>query len=64
MFKALLTDRNAAWLATLSERLKVPTADGRPVRIVVVVGVGHLVGTGGVPALLRRKGFRVDGPRE
>jgi hypothetical protein len=64
MFKALLTDRNAAWLATLSERLRVPTADGRPVRIVVVVGVGHLVGPGGVPALLRAKGFHVDGPRE
>jgi hypothetical protein len=64
MFKALLTDRNAAWLATLSSRLKVPTADGRPIRIVVVVGVGHLVGPGGVPALLRAKGFRVDGPRD
>lgn len=64
MYKALLTDRNAAWLATLSERLKVPAADGRPAKIVVVVGVGHLVGPGGVPALLRAKGFRVDGPRE
>jgi len=64
MFKALLTDRNAAWLATLSERLRVPMADGRPAHIVVVVGVGHLVGPGGVPALLRAKGFRVDGPRE
>ena len=63
-FKALLTDRNAAWLATLSQRLSVPPADGRPTRIVVVVGVGHLVGPGGVPALLRAKGFRVDGPRE
>jgi uncharacterized protein YbaP (TraB family) len=64
MFKALLTDRNAAWLATLSQRLNDPPADGRPARIVVVVGVGHLVGPGGVPALLRAKGFRVDGPRD
>ena len=64
MFKALLTDRNAAWLATLSERLNGPPENGRPARIVVVVGVGHLVGPGGVPALLRAKGFRVDGPRE
>jgi uncharacterized protein YbaP (TraB family) len=64
MFKVMLTDRNAAWLKVLTERLSAPTADGRPVRIVVVVGVGHLVGSGGVPALLRAKGFRVDGPRE
>jgi uncharacterized protein YbaP (TraB family) len=64
MFKAMLTDRNAAWLSVLSQRLNAPSTDGRPVRIVVVVGVGHLVGPGGVPALLRAKGFRVDGPRE
>ena len=64
MFKALLSDRNAAWLATLSRRLNAPPANGQPARIVVVVGVGHLVGPGGVPALLRAKGFRVDGPRE
>jgi hypothetical protein len=64
MFKALLTDRNAAWLATLSERLNATPENGRPAKIVVVVGVGHLVGHGGVPALLRAKGFRVDGPRE
>lgn len=64
MFKALLTDRNATWLAVLSQRLNNPPTDGRPARIVVVVGVGHLVGPGGVPALLRARGFRVDGPRE
>jgi uncharacterized protein YbaP (TraB family) len=64
MFKALLTDRNAAWLSVLSQRLNAPSTDGRMTRIVVVVGVGHLVGPGGVPALLRAKGFRVDGPRE
>jgi uncharacterized protein YbaP (TraB family) len=64
MYKAMLTDRNAAWLSVLSQRLNAPPTDGRPARIVVVVGVGHLVGPGGVPALLRAKGFRVDGPRE
>jgi uncharacterized protein YbaP (TraB family) len=64
MFKALLTDRNAAWLSVLSQRLDAPPTDGRPARIVVVVGVGHLVGPSGVPALLRAKGFRVDGPQE
>lgn len=64
MFKKLLTDRNASWLSILSQRLSAPAADGHPARVVVVVGVGHLVGPGGVPALLRAKGFRVDGPRD
>jgi uncharacterized protein YbaP (TraB family) len=64
MFKALLTDRNAAWLSVLTKRLNAPPTEGRPARVVVVVGIGHLVGPGGVPALLRAKGFRVDGPKE
>jgi uncharacterized protein YbaP (TraB family) len=64
MYEALLTRRNAAWLAILSERLGAAPANGHPAKIVVVVGVGHLVGPGGVPALLRAKGFRVDGPRQ
>jgi hypothetical protein len=63
MFEALLTKRNADWLSVLSQRLGAPSAD-RPAKIVVVVGVGHLVGPGGLPALLRAKGFRVDGPRD
>ena len=29
---------------------------------VVVVGVGHLVGPGGLPAMLRARGFKVEGP--
>lgn len=64
MFQALLTTRNAAWLSTLTQRLEAPSANGPSAKIVVVVGVGHLVGPGGLPALLRAKGFRVDGPRE
>ena len=64
LFKILLTDRNAAWTKTLLRRLKSrPPRHGRPARIVVVVGVGHLTGPGGVPELLRRKGVRVEGPR-
>ena len=64
MFAAVLTNRNAAWVRTLTQRLQTPPAPGgRPKRIVVVVGVGHLAGQDGVPELLRRKGIRVDGPR-
>jgi uncharacterized protein YbaP (TraB family) len=64
LFKILLTDRNAAWSKILLRRLRSrPPRDGRPARIVAVVGVGHLTGPGGVPELLRRKGVRVDGPK-
>jgi uncharacterized protein YbaP (TraB family) len=31
-------------------------------RTVVVVGVGHLIGPGGVPARLRALGYSVTGP--
>jgi uncharacterized protein YbaP (TraB family) len=65
MFATLLTNRNAAWVKVLLKRLNAaPPKRGRPARIVVVVGVGHLVGPGGVPDLLRRRGIRVDGPRD
>jgi uncharacterized protein YbaP (TraB family) len=64
MFKILLTDRNAAWTKVLLDRLNAaPTHSGRPDRVVVTVGVGHLVGKGGVPALLRAHGIVVDGPK-
>ena len=57
LFKVLLTDRNAAWVSTLRQRL---TGKGK---VVVIVGVGHLIGPAGVPQLLRNAGVRVDGPR-
>jgi uncharacterized protein YbaP (TraB family) len=57
LFKVLLTDRNAAWRTALIERLR------RPGKVVVVVGVGHLIGPDGLPQLLRDRGIRVDGPR-
>jgi uncharacterized protein YbaP (TraB family) len=57
LFRILLTDRNAAWRKTLLERLR-----GRG-KVVVVVGVGHLVGAQGLPQLLRDSGVVVDGPR-
>lgn len=56
IFHRLVTERNARWMGPLGARLK-----GRG-RTVVVVGVGHLVGEGGLPARLRALGYSVTGP--
>ncbi len=56
VYARLVTDRNEAWLKTLKARL-----DGSG-RTVVVVGVGHLVGEGGLPTRLRALGYSVEGP--
>ena len=56
LFARLIDSRNRHWTSVLEARLKQPGS------VVVVVGVGHLVGPGGVPAMLRAKGFAVDGP--
>jgi uncharacterized protein len=55
-YRRLITDRNARWARILARRL-----EARGV-VVVVVGAGHLIGPDGVPALLRARGFKVDGP--
>jgi uncharacterized protein YbaP (TraB family) len=56
LFRTLVTDRNVRWTKLLDQRLK---GHGRTV---VVVGVGHLIGSGGVPARLRALGYSVTGP--
>jgi uncharacterized protein YbaP (TraB family) len=56
LFKTLVTERNARWTQVLDARLK---GHGHTV---VVVGVGHLIGPGGVPARLRALGYSVTGP--
>lgn len=56
LFKRLVTERNARWIDRLQARLQ-----GKG-RTVVVVGVGHLVGDGGLPARLRALGYSVTGP--
>jgi uncharacterized protein len=56
LFDRLVTERNARWTQALDQRLK-----GRG-RTVVIVGVGHLVGTAGVPDQLRALGYSVKGP--
>jgi uncharacterized protein YbaP (TraB family) len=55
-YRALLVDRNKRWIPRIEQRL---AGQGEAV---MVVGAGHLVGPDSVPALLRRDGFRVDGP--
>jgi uncharacterized protein YbaP (TraB family) len=56
LYRRLISDRNRRWAATLAGRLKAGGV------IVVIVGTGHLLGPEGVPALLRSRGFTVDGP--
>jgi len=56
LFTRLIDARNRHWADVLGARLRTPGS------AVVVVGVGHLIGPGGVPALLRAKGYQVDGP--
>ena len=56
LYQVLITQRNAAWVKTIRARL---SGSGRTV---MVVGIGHLIGPGGVPALLRAEGVAVDGP--
>jgi uncharacterized protein YbaP (TraB family) len=55
-YRRLITERNQRWAKVLGQALK---GEGK---IVVVVGAAHLIGPGGVPALLRQQGFTVEGP--
>jgi uncharacterized protein YbaP (TraB family) len=56
LFRRLIEERNIRWTRSLDTRLK---GHGHTV---VVVGVGHLIGPGGVPARLRALGYSVTGP--
>ena len=56
LFQRLVTERNVRWTQVLDARLK-----GRG-RTVVVVGMGHLIGSSGLPARLRALGYKVVGP--
>jgi uncharacterized protein YbaP (TraB family) len=56
LYRALIQRRNAAWTKAIAERL---AGSGETV---IVVGAGHLVGPDSVPALLRARGIRVEGP--
>lgn len=56
LYARLVTERNAAWIEAIRNRM-----DGSG-RTVVVVGVGHLVGRDGLPTQLRALGYSVEGP--
>jgi len=54
--KALFDDRNARWVPKIAAMLK------QKHRFFITVGAGHLAGPRGVPALLRKAGYTVEGP--
>lgn len=56
LYDRLIVQRNRRWAEAIAGRM---AGAGETV---IVVGVGHLVGPDSVPALLRARGFRVDGP--
>jgi uncharacterized protein YbaP (TraB family) len=56
IYRTMVVQRNARWLQAVLARLD------QPGDVVMVVGVGHLIGPDGLPALLRAKGVRVEGP--
>jgi uncharacterized protein YbaP (TraB family) len=56
VYQRLVVDRNRRWVDQIQQLLRGDQ------RIFIVVGVGHLVGPDSVPALLRARGVRVEGP--
>jgi uncharacterized protein YbaP (TraB family) len=54
--KLLLDDRNARWVPKIEAMLKEKHV------FFITVGAGHLTGAQGVPALLHKAGYRVEGP--
>ena len=56
LYDRLITQRNQRWAKVIAAALSHKGSS------VVVVGAGHLVGPGGVPALLRAAGLKVEGP--
>jgi len=54
--KALFETRNRAWVTQIEKMLDEPHT------YFITVGAGHLAGPKGVPALLRAKGYKVEGP--
>jgi hypothetical protein len=55
-YAALITERNAAWTEVLEARLDAPG------EVFVAVGAAHLIGEDSVVAMLRARGYEVEGP--
>jgi len=56
VYAAVLTRRNAHWTGQIDEMMR-----GKG-KIFIAVGAAHLVGKDGVPAMLRARGYVVEGP--
>lgn len=56
IYQVLLVDRNNAWIERLTQLMQTQG------RILVIVGGAHLIGPEGLPTLLSRAGFQVEGP--
>jgi uncharacterized protein YbaP (TraB family) len=56
IYAALIADRNKAWAEEIDTMMK-----GKG-KVFIAVGAAHLLGADGVPALLRAKGYKVEGP--
>ncbi|HVY02068.1 MAG TPA: TraB/GumN family protein [Caulobacterales bacterium] len=56
VYDALIRNRNERWADEIDRMMK---GSGK---IFITVGAAHLIGEDGVPALLRKKGYRVEGP--
>jgi uncharacterized protein YbaP (TraB family) len=54
LYKRLLVERNASWVAPVEECLKQQTS------CFVVVGAAHLVGPDSLVAMLQKKGYKVE----
>ena len=54
VYKKLFTDRNSKWLPMIEAYMNTPETE------FILVGAGHLVGSEGIIALLRKKGYTVD----
>ena len=57
VYKAILVNRNSNWTQQIDALMQ---ADQNGAVIFIAVGAGHLAGKDGVPAMLEKRGYRVD----